>query len=56
VLSLTFRPHYHKGNTPQYPLGRGLGGLQTQSGSGGEEINISVPAGNRIPVAQPDTD
>jgi len=47
------RPLYPQGMSTWYPLDRRLGGLQNQSGSGGEEKKFSAPTGNQNPVVQP---
>jgi hypothetical protein len=39
-MSFTPRPLFCQGRKPRYPLGRGLDGLQSWSGRGGEEKNF----------------
>jgi len=39
------RPLYPQGKSPWYPLDRKLVGLQSRSGSGGEERNTQPPPG-----------
>jgi len=51
VVSFTPRPIFPQGKIPRYPLDRRLGGPQSHSVHGGEEV--STPAGNRTPVGQP---
>jgi len=48
VASLTPRPLYPWGKSPQYPLDRGLDGPQNQFGRGGEEKNSLL-----LPAVQP---
>jgi hypothetical protein len=44
VVSFTLRPLYTRGNGPQHPLDRGLGGPQSRSGrSGGEKSFLPLP-------------
>jgi hypothetical protein len=50
VVSFTLRPLYFQGKSPWYPLDRRLGGLQNQSGRGGEEKNFQLPPGIYIDV------
>jgi hypothetical protein len=38
VVSFTPRPLYPQGKSPWYPLDRRLGGAQSRSGQGGEQI------------------
>jgi hypothetical protein len=45
VVSFTPQPLYPQGNCPWYPLGRRLGGCQSRSGRGGEEINSQPLSG-----------
>jgi len=40
VVNLTSQPLYPSGKSPQHPLNRRLGGLQSQSGHFSEEINL----------------
>jgi hypothetical protein len=40
------------GREPQYKFNRRLDGPQSRSGCGGEEMKITAPAGNKIPVMQ----
>jgi hypothetical protein len=42
-----------QGKNPWYPLDRRLGGLQSQSGSGGEEKNSQPLPGLESPIIQP---
>jgi hypothetical protein len=49
VVSFTPRPLYSQGNILRYPLDRKLGGPQSRSGWGGEEINSHPPVGIRTP-------
>jgi hypothetical protein len=53
VVSFTPRPLYPQGKSPQYPLDRRLGGLQSRSGRGVKEKNSqSLPVLER-PIIQP---
>jgi len=49
VVSVTFWPLYPQVKSLWYPLDRWLGGLQSRSGRGGEEINSHASAGTRTP-------
>jgi len=40
VVNFTSQPLYPWGKSPQHPLNRRLGGLQSQSGHFSEEINL----------------
>jgi hypothetical protein len=42
VVSFTPWPLYPQRKNPWYPLDRGLGGLQSHSGGGGEENNSKL--------------
>jgi hypothetical protein len=53
VVIFTPRPLYPHGNSPWYLLGRRLGGLQSRSGSGGEEKNSQPLTGLEPPIIQP---
>jgi hypothetical protein len=53
VVSFTPRSLYLQRKSPRYPLDRRLGGLQSQSGSGGEEKNSQPLPGLEPPVFQP---
>jgi hypothetical protein len=43
AVSFTPRPLYLQGKSPQYPLHRRLGGVQSRSGSGGEKNSQLLP-------------
>jgi hypothetical protein len=53
VVSFTFPSLYPQGKSPSYPLNRRLGGPQSRSGHGGEEINSQPPPGIEPPIIQP---
>jgi hypothetical protein len=54
VVSFTIQPLYTQAKSPRYPLDRRLGGLQSQSGRGGEgKRPVIVSAGKWITVFQP---
>jgi hypothetical protein len=53
VVSFTSRPLYSQGKSPWYPLDRRLGGLQSRSGRGGEEVNSQPLPGLEPPIIQP---
>jgi hypothetical protein len=46
------QPLYHQGKSPWYSLDRRLGGLQSQSGCGGEEKNSQSLLGLKPPIIQ----
>jgi hypothetical protein len=46
------QPLYSQGKSPWYPLDRRLGGLQSQSGRGGEEKNSQLLPGLEPPIIQ----
>jgi hypothetical protein len=46
VANFTFRPFYHRGNSPRYPLARSLYGPQSRSGRCGDEEKMYAPGGN----------
>jgi hypothetical protein len=49
MVSLTLRPLYPRGKSPQYPLDRRLGGPQSQSGRHGE-MKILAPTRAQTPT------
>jgi hypothetical protein len=53
VVSFTPRPLYSQGKNTWYPLDRRLGGPQSRSGLGGEEINSKPWSGLETPIIQP---
>jgi hypothetical protein len=55
VVSFTPLPLYRRGNSPRYPLYRGLGGPQSRSEPYGGEKNILPLSGNNpdCSVVQP---
>jgi hypothetical protein len=52
VVSFTLRQLYLQGKSPWYPLDRRLGGIQSRSGSGGEEKNAQPLPGLEHPIIQ----
>jgi hypothetical protein len=52
VVSFTPRPLNPRGKSPQYPLGRRLGGPQSRPGRCVEKQNLAR-TGTRTPISQP---
>jgi hypothetical protein len=50
VVSFTPLPLFAQCKSPWYPLDRGLGGPQSQSGRGGEKENSQPPPGIEPPL------
>jgi hypothetical protein len=53
VVSFTPQPLYPQGKSPWYPMERGMGGPQSQSGRGGEEKNSQLLPGPEHAIIQP---
>jgi hypothetical protein len=53
VVNFTPRPLYPRCTSPLYPLNRRLGGLQSQSGCGGEEKNFLHLEGIKLQSSGP---
>jgi hypothetical protein len=52
-VSFTPQPFYPQGKSHWYPLDRRLGGPESRSGRGGEEINSHPLSGLEPPIIQP---
>jgi len=53
MASLTHLPLHPQGKRPWHPFDRRPGGLQSRSGSGGEEKNSQPTPGLEPPIIQP---
>jgi hypothetical protein len=53
VVSFTPLPLYPRGENPRYPLGRRLGGPQSQSGRCGEKKNLLLLPGIELRFFSP---